>query len=80
MSRNADIVASFDLHELMAKLDLSKDVSDKKTPEDEEMYSSSWIGNRQSKEKYKDALQKIKGWPKDDNNRVRYPYTKFEYN
>ena len=66
MSRNADI---------MSTLDLSKYVSDKKSPEDEEIYSSTWKGNRQSKDKYKDALKRIKDWPKDDNNKMRYSKT-----
>jgi hypothetical protein len=71
ISRNSDIISTLELHELMSKLDLSRNVSDRNSPEDEELYSSSWKGNRQSKANYKDALKKIKDWPKDDNRKVR---------
>ena len=64
-------MTSLDLHELMSRVDLSKDVPDTSRPAYEELHRDSWMGEKQVQEMYREALHKILNWPRDDNNMVR---------
>ena len=70
MSRNGDIVTSLDLHSLMSRLDLSKDVSNTVMPAYEELDPDSRVGDGQTQEMYRAAVHKIINWPRDDDNMV----------
>ena len=70
MSSNPDIVTSLDLHGLLSRLDLSRDVSEKRMPVYEDIYPDGWAWDRLAEKRLKDAVHKIVNWPTDHKNVV----------
>ena len=70
MSRNQEIMTSFNLEGLMSMLDLSEGPA--RMAEYEELYPDGWAGDEEAERRHREAVSKIVNWPKDDDNRVRY--------
>jgi hypothetical protein len=61
---------SLALHELLSRLDLTKDVEETRMPAYEELYPDSWLEDKSTRDRHRDAVTKIINWPRDENNRV----------
>ena len=70
MSKDTDTVTSLDLSGLMSRLDLTKNVSHTNMPAYEELYPDKLEGEKQDQEKYRDSLNMILNWPKDEHGKV----------
>ena len=72
MSRNQEIMTSFDLEGLMSRLDVSEGPA--RMAEYEELYPDGWAGDEEAERRHREAVSKIVSWPKDDENTVGYEY------
>lgn len=72
MSKDTDTVTSLDLSGLMSRLDLTKNVSHTNMPAYEELYPDKLEGEKQDQEKYRDSLNMILNWPKDEHGKFDF--------
>ena len=68
--KDQESMNSLALHDLLSRLDLSKDVEDTRMPAYEELYPDSWVEDKSTRDRHRDAVTKIVNWPRDENNRV----------
>ena len=61
---------SLALHDLVSRLDLSKDMADTQMPTYENVYQQTLVGDKSMKEKHQEIANKILKWPRDDDNNV----------
>ena len=61
---------SLALHNIVSRLDLSKDMADTQMPSYENVYEQTLVGDGSMKEKHQEIVKKILKWPRDDNNKV----------
>ena len=67
-----NIVTSLELHELMSRLDLSKDESESRRPSYDELYPDGWAWDKQAELRHREAVHKIVHWPANDKHVVQY--------
>ena len=58
------------LHDLLSRLDLSKEVEDTRMPAYDELYPDSWVEDKSTRDRHCDVVSKIINWPRDESNRV----------
>ena len=61
---------SLALHDLVSRLDLSKDMADTQMPTYENVYQQTLVGDKSMKEKHQEIANKMLKWPRDDDNKV----------
>ena len=72
LSKDPDTMDSLALHNLVSRLDLSKDMADTQMPTYENVYQQTLAGDKHLMEKHQEIVNKILKWPRDDNNKVRH--------
>ena len=72
ISKDPDTMESLALHDLVSRLDLSKEMSDTQMPTYENVYQETLVGDKTAKQKHRDFANQMLKWPRDDDNKVRY--------
>ena len=69
VTADKDLVNSLNLHDLLSRLDLSKDTKMRK-PVYEDLYPDNWAGDSQAERRHREAVLKIINWPTFNNIEV----------